>query len=238
MLPAERSEAVDRLYQLLDQLRDSVGGFRILRDCDGRTGWPTRGVYFFFDPAETRSDGSPRVVRIGTHALTAKSRTTLWNRLSQHRGHVGGRFPGGGNHRGSIFRLHVGEALIARDGWPADIAATWKRGATATAEIREAELPLEREVSQYIGALPFLWVAVDNPPAPGCDRAIIEAGTIALLSGQRVPVDAPSSAWLGRSAQRATIRESGLWNVRHVDDEPHTIFLDVLERHVEATRPW
>ena len=77
--------------------------------------WPARGVYFFFEDGEARSTSGtgPRVVRIGTHALTAKSSTTLWNRLAQHRGVVG---TGGGNHRGSIFRLLVGEALLRRRG--------------------------------------------------------------------------------------------------------------------------
>ncbi len=64
---------------------------------------------------EMRSDhGSGlRVVRVGTHAVTTTSRTTLWNRLSQHRGVAK---TGGGNHRGSIFRLIVGTALKRRDG--------------------------------------------------------------------------------------------------------------------------
>ena len=76
--------------------------------------------------------------------------------------------------------MHVGEALIARDGWPAEIRATWPRGSTATQEIRASELALERAVSVYIGALPFLWVAVEDWPGPNCDRAVIEAGSIAV----------------------------------------------------------
>jgi len=132
--------------------------------------------------------------------------------------------------------LHVGEALIARDGWPAEIRATWPRGSTATQEIRASELALERAVSVYIGALPFLWVAVEDWPGPNCDRAVIEAGSIALLSGRRDPIDEPSADWLGRLAQRDPIRASGLWNVRHVDDEPTTAFLGVLERHITTMR--
>ena len=72
--------------------------------------WPRRGVYFFFEPGESRSlsgTGS-RIVRLGTHALANGSRSTLWQRLSQHRGNAKGD---GGNHRGSIFRLLVGVAL-------------------------------------------------------------------------------------------------------------------------------
>lgn len=103
-----------RFYDLLAALERKLGGKRLLANCDGRMDWPPRGVYFFFEPGENRthSGESPRVVRVGTHALASGSRTTLWNRLSQHQGV---RKSGGGNHRGSIFRLHVGTALINRD---------------------------------------------------------------------------------------------------------------------------
>jgi len=47
---------------------------------------------------EFRSDGStPRVVRIGTHAVSANSQTTLRTRLSQHRGSLKGSYSGGGS---------------------------------------------------------------------------------------------------------------------------------------------
>jgi hypothetical protein len=46
---------------------------------------------------------------VGTHALTATSQVTLWGRLRQHRGHLAGPHPGGGNHRASVFRRHVAE---------------------------------------------------------------------------------------------------------------------------------
>ena len=106
-----RLDHLKRFYDLLADLEIRQGDRRRLSACDGRMNWPARGVYFFFEPGETRSDSGagPRVVRVGTHALTTGSRTTLWDRLSQHRGTAK---KGGGNHRGSIFRLLVGAALI------------------------------------------------------------------------------------------------------------------------------
>ena len=50
---------------------------------------PPGGVYISFEDAEVRSDGSSRVVRVRTHALTAASSATLRDRLRQHRGHPG-----------------------------------------------------------------------------------------------------------------------------------------------------
>jgi hypothetical protein len=85
----------EEFYRLLAGL---AGGARRLQDC--RPGdCPGGGVYFFFEDGEVRNDGSSRVVRVGTHAPTAASSATLWDRLRQHRGHTGGRDPGSGNHR-------------------------------------------------------------------------------------------------------------------------------------------
>lgn len=225
---------LDRLYDAIGQLRMVCGGERRLATCDGRMGWPRRGVYFFFEPGEIRRNGEPRIVRVGTHALTARSRTSLWNRLSQHRGTAGGQRPGGGNHRGSIFRLHVGQCLLARDGDPHGVASTWGVRPNASYEIREREAPHERAVSEHIGRMPFLWLDVSDDPGPTSDRAAIEMGVIALLSRRTNPeADAPSSQWLGSWSSRETIRTSGLWNVQHVDIAP-TEICQLIERHVDA----
>jgi hypothetical protein len=80
--------------------------------------WPDRGIYFFFHPDETReSSDQLRVTRIGTHAVSEGSSTSLWDRLRTHRGAQRGTYEGGGNHRGSVFRKRVGEALIRVGCW-------------------------------------------------------------------------------------------------------------------------
>jgi hypothetical protein len=233
----DRPEALDQFYGLLAQLEQRSGGKRRLVDCHGRMGWPRRGVYFFFEDGELREDGvSPRVVRVGTHALS-RSKSTLWGRLSQHRGYVGGATAGGGNHRGSIFRLHVGTALLADGVWPARIRSSWAVGSSASAAVRRGEYPLEQAVSQRIGGMPFLWLGVDDAPGPQSDRRVIEAGAIALLSNhEREPVDPPSADWLGRKAERALIREGGLWNVNHVQEPPAGRFLDVFKHWLRRAR--
>ena len=152
---------LDRFYDLLARLEKVNGGKRQLARCHGQMGWPKRGVYFFFEDGEVRSDGTtPRVVRVGTHGLR-KSSATLWSRLSQHRGTVGGSMPGGGNHRGSIFRLHVGTALLASGHWSDSIRHSWAVGSNAPSDVRRGEYPLELAVSQHIGAMPFLWLEVE-----------------------------------------------------------------------------
>ncbi len=232
----DRLHSLQRFYELLAELERQLGGRRLLRECNGRMDWPQRGVYFFFEPGERRSDSGagPRVVRVGTHALTTNSRTSLWNRLSQHRGT---EKKGGGNHRGSIFRLLVGSAIKQREGWedPVSWGVKGDPGAAARtlgcsrAAVVESEAPLERLVSEHIGGMPFLWLAVDDAPGPESLRALIERNAIALLSNRdRAPLDPPGENWLGMHADRERVRRSGLWNNRHVDEDYDADFLDRL----------
>ena len=229
---AERRLAdLQRFYSILDRLGDQVGGVRRLRDCDGRMEWPGRGVYFFFEDGEGRTDSGKgmRVVRVGTHALIGRSRTTLWHRLSQHRGV---RRSGGGNHRGSVFRQHVGTALSSKD--PDVRCSSWAQGSSASAAIRQTEHSLESIVTRTIGAMPFLWLGIGDPPGPESDRGYIERHSIALLSNlSRLSLDSPSPCWLGQYCRSKRVRESGLWNSVHVDAEYDSQFLDCLENLVE-----
>jgi hypothetical protein len=232
-----RAGDIEHLYRLLRELQRKVGGFRRLSQCDGRSGWPDQGVYFFFEDTEPRADASQlRVVRVGTHAVSGTSTTTLWHRLAQHRGTVAGTHPGGGNHRGSVFRLHVGATLIRREQRFRDLAQSWGGNSSATPAIRQRESVLEGRVSQFIREMPFLWLAVPGPPGAKSHRKIIEAAVIGLLSNRsRDAIDPPSSTWLGHWAANPAIRESGLWNVDHVSGGYDTVCLDILARYVRAT---
>ena len=221
-------------YDILARLEDKVGGRRTLGECHGRMGWPVRGVYFFFEAGETRSASGPgdRVVRVGTHALTAHSGTTLWKRLSQHRGTAS---TGSGNHRGSIFRLLVGGALARRGDCP--LPPSWGvefgRGAaarklgTTSAALKDAEAELEARVSAYIGGLQLLWLNVPDAARRDSARGRVERSAIALLSHAReAAADAPSEQWLGTRSDRPLVRASGLWNNNHVEEHYGAGFLD------------
>lgn len=232
-----RTDDLARLYDCFDVLADRTGGYRFLDDCDGRMDWPDRGVYFFFAPAERRAGGRRRLTRVGTHAVSSGSGTTLWTRLRAHRGNRRGAFAGGGNHRGSVFRLRVGEALCRRE----DIAFAyprWGEGSSADRETRLAELGLERRVSRFVGRLPFLYLAVDDEPGPESDRARIERTVVSLASNARKPdVDPRAGDWLGHHSPAGGIRNSGLWNVAHVHDAYDPADLDRLERWTAETTP-
>ena len=225
---------MSRFYAILTTLEHKLGGKRMLATCNGRMNWPQRGVYFFFETGENRTNSGEglRVVRVGTHALKKGGQAKLWGRLKQHQGNIK---DGGGNHRGSIFRLHVGTALIKRDSWPRAIAVTWGKGSSASAADRNSEHPLEQAVSRYIRQMPFLWLAVEDSPSPTSLRGVIERNAIALLSNFNAldnPLDSPSPKWLGRWADREEVHRSGLWNVKHVTESYDPAFLDLLEKLV------
>ncbi len=225
-----------RFYKILAALERKVGGTRKLADCTGRGNWPRRGVYFFQEPGEFRPDtgDSLRIVRVGVGPDGVRSSSrTLWDRLHDHKGFS---TSSGGNHRGSIFRRLVGESLMNRD----DVfCPSWKRGIPKprSGTKREIEEALERKVRAEIGAMPFLWIAVEDEAGPESMRSCIERNTIALLSNyQRPPLDSPSDDWLGSWCSRTKVKESGLWNNRHVDERYQPQFLDTLEAVVGTMR--
>jgi hypothetical protein len=188
--------------------------------------WPERGVYFLFEPGEVRTNRPTidRVVRVGTHALKENSRTTLWKRLSQHRGTTRS---GGGNHRGSIFRLLVGEALMRRD--QSLHIRSWGSGSTASRETRHGEREHEARVSDYLGDFALLCLPISDTPGPTSLRGLIERNCIALLSNYVEPgPDLPQERWLGHFSGRDRVRRSGLWNNNHVDERYNPSFLKLF----------
>ena len=216
--------------------RRSLPARRAARQSDRN---PLAANDFFFEPGEARreSGAGPRVVRVGSHALMARSRATLRQRLRQHYGTARGQYPGGGNHRGSIFRLRIGQSLLARASRP---HPTWGCGATAPRAVREAEHSLECEVSAALRLFHVLCLRVDGGTDGGrALRARIESNSLALLSNRcrSAAIDPPSATWLGLHSPADPVAQSGLWNTKHVDGAYDATFLDQLDALWSARPP-
>jgi len=85
--------------------------------------------------------------------------------------------------------------------------------------------------------MPFLWVDIGDEPGPESRRGYIERNSIALLSNYgKVAIDPPADQWLGRHSDRERVKQSGLWNSNHVDENYDPAFLDELETFALATR--
>lgn len=223
---------LEEFYRILDNLSTVLDGGRILNTCSGKNKWPERGVYILYEPGETRTRSIllPRVVRIGTHMVSCGSKATLWNRLRTHRGHENGI----GNHRASVFRRHIGEAILNREQGKLSVP-TWGKGQSATREVQEAEADLERIVSEYIGRMTVLWLDIADPAGPDSDRAFIERNAIALLASVGRKAYPPSSTWLGNFSPTSAITSTGLWNVDHTDYRYDNRFLSIFASYVDIT---
>ncbi len=229
-----RLEDIIALYDILADLEAKVGGKRMLGECNADTGWPVRGVYFFFEKGENRSTsgGGMRVVRVGTHAVSVGQNTTLWGRLRTHRGSVR---TGGGSHRASVFRLLVGGALAERA--PPLACPTWGRKGAVVGSDKHAEHGLECAVSNHVGQMPFLWLKVDDPPSRHGMRSNIERNVVPVLSNFSRPksdlIDPASPDWLGHSCPNDRVRGSGLWNSHYVSEEYQPGFLVCVSEMVD-----
>jgi hypothetical protein len=88
--------------------------------------------------------------------------------------------------------------------------------------------------------MPFLWLDVSGGADGGRGaRARIEANAIALMSnwhrlGTASAIDPPSATWLGSHNPNRKVRESGLWNARHVDEDYDPQFLNELGSLIET----
>ena len=228
-----RQGDLTRFYAILDDLAAVIGEVQLADCCKEMA--PTHGVYFFQEHGEERADSGSgaRVVRVGTHGIQARktgARNTrkriLWDRLSDH---LGTR-AGGGHHRSSVFRELVGSALIKREGID---CPTWKgesaKGKSAPPKIvdKDKERLLEERVTDVIGNMPVLWLAVTDASRRKC----IERNAIALLSNYRKKplLDARSPNWLGLKCRNDKVPGSGLWNRQHVDKPYDPKFLKEME---------
>ena len=212
-LVTQREKDIERFYALLKRLEERVGGLHLIKDFPSVVPPTAKGVYFIFESGEVRrcQPDRPRVVRVGTHGLTARSRSTIWTRLFEHL-MANGR---------SVFRNDINRALRKRGGY-------------------DDSLNHSTRITRYIGRMPFLWVEVDGEDGHE-KRKCIERNAIALLSGYKHdPVDQPSKHWLGRHLGREDekVRKSGLWNVHYVAWKTYERrFLCELAKRIDQTEP-
>jgi hypothetical protein len=149
---------------------------------------PTSGLYFFFEETEPPD----QIVRIGTHLPDGRLR----KRLSLHFGRVGTL---DGNRRVSVFRRHLGGALLHGDARQ----SRWL-------DRSSGKMPdVEMEVSQILRTR-FEFSVLSVPERD--ERLAVERALIGTLARDT----RMSEAWLGQRAAAAAVRQSGLWNVEHV----------------------
>lgn len=166
---------------------------------------PPCGIYLFFEQGEEVEAGDrrlDRIVRVGTHNQDG-------NFPGRIRTHYGNRGRLGGNKNSSVFRKHLGGALMRREN-PEDVRlAPWLKQDGPSFE--ELEVEVSRTLHERFT---FVCFAVATKE----ERLRLESGLIALLAQH--PAGPPSAQWLGHHANAPEIRRTGLWNTRCVDSAP------------------
>lgn len=220
---------LESLYKSLAMLQKHSGvmyGSSILDTPSGDV--PKRGVYFFLDDNESGLYGLPRIVRVGTHAVSENAESTLIGRLRQHIGTKEGI----GNHRSSIFRQYVGWSLILKrnlkNKYPYWNVQTNNRN------VMEKEKEIEKKVSEYIRGLRIILLEIPDPPSKHSDRSYIEKNSISLLSSVGTKITRASSDWLGLWSGRPHIIKSGLWNIDYVFSMYDRNFPYILGNYVNS----
>ena len=194
-----RFERIARFYDCLDQFEEKVGGLYSFSEDLNRL--PGKGVEFYFEEGEFRTKSNKlRVVRIGASKK-------IINRLSNR--HMGN------NAEKSIFRKHIGRALLNEQEGLQDL------NYENISNFNIDSLIDENEVSKYLRFnIRFLILRVNDKST----RKFIKNTAISLLSNYSTPnqVNPPTDEWLGNDSidtdgyPYLEIRNSGLWNKKHV----------------------
>jgi len=182
---------------------------------------PAKGIYVFFEQGETdvcQGVRVPRIVRIGTHKKDGR----FTGRIRQHYRRVNSLR---GSKNGSVFRKHVGSALL-RMADPQDPRLELSLGQKGGSYFE-----VEEEVSKTLrNNFTFSCIRVDD----AADRIYIEKGLIALLA--RYSPLKPSKNWSGHHAANEKIRDCGLWNVQRTTSTPISASdLVQLRKMIEST---
>lgn len=183
---------------------------------------PPNGIYFFFEQGETvrwRSATIDRIVRIGTHKKDGRFK----KRIRQHYGNVNSLR---GNKNGSVFRKHLGGALLRKASLKDLRLNDWlKKGGRSYLEVEEL---VSRRLRENFTFCCFLVDSLE-------ERDFLERGLIALFSQH--PIGRPSTKWLGKNAANEKIVQSGLWNTQHIKATPLTFNqLQQVEELIAATK--
>lgn len=217
-----RKRDLDTLYRMLEDYEEKAVN-RIALSELSRTSLPLGGCCLYWEPGEKRGDpAKQRIVRVESYPL-GKDKDEMYSQLIKHRGTIAGAYKGGGNHRESILRHHIGTALMNKN---QDFCDSWEEE-RANAAVRKKEHPLESIVSSVISQMQVLIIPVKNPDAN--KLKFVEQNLIALLSNWgKEAIDPPSPGWLGHYCSNVLVRGSGLWNTNGVMLKYDRQFLAVM----------
>ena len=211
------SKTCDELHQLGSQLPRNRFPF-------SRSSIPQDGIYVLFERGEP-AHGGDRIVRVGMNT----GRGTLPSRLKEH-------FITENKDR-SIFRKNMGRAILNRDEdpflqhWDIDLTTRKNRERYEHLIDKDRQREIERQVTEYIqDNFSFVTIPVrDKGRTKQLEARIISTVSLCSACG-------PSETWLGRHSPKLKIRQSGLWQVNRLYQQPLSPYdLDALRQLLGAS---
>lgn len=186
---------------------------------------PKNGIYFFYQDNEFWGHGGekPRIVRIGTHkSNNFQSRINEHYLISKNWMDFNALKPAPKDR--SIFRKNIGRAIINKENpkylkiWNIDFTITKNRQKYSYLRNIKYEKEIEKKINKILrNTFSFRYIEIikeeNRIGSKGLESRLI--GTIS-----KCPVCKPSSEWLGKSSPIAKIRNSGLWQVQHLNSSP------------------
>lgn len=186
---------------------------------------PKNGIYALFENGEKGHD-TDRIVRIGTHTGQDKLRSRIEEHYIKE------------NHNRSIFRKNIGRAFLNKENdpfleqWEIDLTTRDARERFSHLVDREKLQKVENQVTEYMRSH-FSFVVFEVPNKD--DRLLFESRLISTVC--RCPTCKPSVNWLGLYSPKQKIRESGLWLVNELNNQPLSLSeWEELKKLIEFTK--
>jgi hypothetical protein len=185
---------------------------------------PNDGIYFFYEQGECSGhiSAKPRIVRVGTHR-NGNFRSRIAEHFLLDERKMAFTEDQSRPHDRSIFRCHIGRALLnkAHDPYLSVWSMNFTKRETRDTKRHLRDISKEVAIEEVTGILRqkfsfrFIEIAdqMQRMGKQGLEGALI--GTLASC-----PQCTPSDSWLGRGSPTVQIRESGLWLVQHLRDDP------------------
>lgn len=184
-----REEICETVHKELDKLKS--------RSEKPKGDVPQDGIYFWYEESEIRQGGGQRVTRVGTHEKPNR----LHTRIKEHYGL---------NREGSVFRKHLGGAIMFQNRQPESEIKEWYKARKSPRFDDQKFNNYKAQVTAQAKLGSYRVLKIGRPN----ERLQLEEKLIALFS--HCKHYRPSKNWLGNHAYRREIRYSGLWNVEHV----------------------
>ena len=211
------SDKCEWIHEQLEQLP-------LLRYLFNLENLPRNGIYFFYEDGEVspHKPNQLRIVRIGTH-----KENNFRSRIAEHfllnENKMNFDLSKSPPHDRSIFRKNIGRALLNRDNdkyldvWEKKLMSRENREKYRHLRNITKEKEVEGAVTDILRQkFMFRFLVIDDESLRmGQDG--LEGKLIATVA--QCGLCKPSPSWFGHSSPVAKIRDSGLWQVQHLDDE-------------------